>query len=1584
LWLAIQTTPVQNMLVKYSAKKLSAALGTTVEVKHVKFSFLNSADIEGVFVGDKRKDTLLYAGQLKVRITDWFIFKDKADLKFIALEDAVIKLHRTDSIWNYQFLVDYFSSPSPSKRKEKSGLLLSLKKIDLKNIHFINDDRWIGETIDTKISSLILNADDIDFDKGIFKLADATIEKPIVIIQNYAALRPKKIKKISIDTGYRLNPARLFLQVKNLTINNGSFIDDVNQKKPLQIFDTRHLGFTKINGVFNNVLLNNDTLTANMQLSCKERSGLEVKKLAADFKVHPAIMEFKNLDLQTNKSKISNYYAMRFDHFEDDFANYENKVIMNANFKNATIYSSDLGYFESSLKKINRAIDLSGLFEGTVANFSVKQLFAKSNNTSISGNLAMVGLPDIDKTIIDLSNGNVQTNATDLADFVPSINTFNNPDIPALGNIAFKGNFKGLYHNFKTNGNITTNLGAIYTNLSLQFPNGKEPSYSGVLSTSRFQLGRFIRDKNIGIIEFEGKVAGNSFTLDKMKTSLDGTVKQFQYNGYNYTNITTISTFEKKEFYGQVKIADSNLDFIGSIQIDVSGDQPRFNLFADIIKSNYQALNITKDDLKITGTLDVNFTGTNIDNFSGEAKLLNAVVENNGASIKFDSLTLASNYINNKKYLRLGSTDLQANIIGDFSIIDLPQSFQSFLHKYYPAYINEPSRIPKNQNFTFNISTGYFEPYLKLLDKKLSGLNDATFNGSINTQQNKLGITVSMPNFTYDTYSFYGVQLKGEGDLDSLSLLTTIDNTKVGDSINLPMITINVNSANDHSIVNVQTSANNSLNDASLVADVFTLYDGVRVQFRPSSFVINDKKWNIEKEGELVARKNFIGAKHLKFVQGYQEITIETENEEDNNASHVNVQLKSVLLGDFVGYAFSDPKIQGIATGKIRLNNLYGDFSASTQLGVEQFRLDEDSIGIAKIKASYDDKTGVVKWDWESPNKDYLFTAKGSYETKDSTSAEPLKTDVVLNNTSLKLVEKYLKGIFSDVSGFASGTLKVSGRGNDINLLGDVTIKNAGMLVDYTQVYYFIDSALVKFEKDGMNFGSFNIRDKFNNKGFVKGKLYEQFFKNMVFDFELNTPKLLLLDTKQTDNQQFYGTARGKASLSFKGPENNAKMIIVGEANDSSHIFIPNSNSRESADADFIVFKQFGEEMDVATNKNAFNLSVDLDLVANNKVAIDVILDDLTGDVIKATGNGRLRIKAGTNEKLDIRGRYNIENGKYDFNFQSLIKKPFLLLPGSGNYIEWTGDAMNADLHIDAQYEAENVSLADLINNTSFTANDNTIKAQRGPVYVIAQLRDKLTQPTIKFKIDFPQNSPAKTDPNFTQFLSRIETDDNEMITQATSLIVFNSFVPYGQGLLSGGGAGLNYGSIGINTISQKVTAEINKQVSNFLYRLFKDKSLKFDLGTATYSSGSIFNNGVNATSSRIDRQRVNFKIGRSFFNNNVVVTFGGDLDFGWGATTAQDGNFQWLPDLNVEVVLSKDKKLRAIVFNKNSLDISGNAFGRRNRQGVSISYRQEFETLFGKKEEEYFVPLPVQIEPEMLPRKDSTKINPTTQVGGK
>ncbi|MBX2931067.1 MAG: translocation/assembly module TamB domain-containing protein [Chitinophagaceae bacterium] len=1549
---------MQNWLVGMVTNKLSAQLGTQVNIKHVNISLFNRADIEGVFIADKNKDTLLYAGQLKVRITDWFMFKDKAVIKYVGLEDAVIKLQRSDSVWNYQFIVEHFSSPkkpsTTTQTKNKNsdgGIAFNLQKIDFKNIRFINNDRWVGEEINVGISSFVVNADTVDLNKGSFIINSIAIEKPTIVIENFEPLRPEWLKKPkTIDSISRLNPAGLFVKVKELSIHDGLFAIQANQHVPLKHFDGEHLAFNSIKGNFKNVYLLNDTLTANMKLSCKERSGLVVKNLIADYKVNPQIMEFKNLDVETNRSKLSNYLAMKFEHFDYDFANFVSHVTMVADFNNASVHSNDIALFAPAIASFNKNVQLSGKFKGTITDFNINNLLAKTGHSTIRGNLAMKGLPNIDKTIISLQNGAIYTNAIDLNTYIPVLKTFTNPNITALGNITYKGNFNGYYHNFKTKGNINTDLGALYADLAFNFPTKQEPIYAGTLHTEQFDVGKFINTPTLGNIAFEGKVDGSSFTLDKMKASIDGTIKKLELNNYAYTNITTLGTFEKQAFNGQVKIADPNLDFIGIMQIDVSGNQPRFNLFADILKSNYRELKlINTDNWQVTGTLDVNFSGTNIDNFEGEAKLLNAVVTNNGKSIEFDLLKLSSDYSNNKKNLNLSSADFSGSVSGDFSIMGLPASFQTFLHRYYPAYVPIPDTIPQNQDFSFHVTTGYIAPYLQLVDTKMAGLDDIDIAGTINTKENKLHTIIQVPSFIYDKYHFSGINITGDGTMDSLIVAGDVFSIIINDSTNLPMTTFNIRSANDHSLVKIQTRASSTLNDASLAANVFTLEDGVRVEFQPSSFVINEKKWNIEKNGIIVLRKNFLSTKDFNLQQGFQEINFNTEFEEDNNATNLIVDVKNVVLGDFVGYALKDPRLEGLTTGKISINNLFNTIQAKADIEIDNFKVDDDSIGIAKVLALYDGKTGKISWNWISPNADYLFNVQGSYETKDSTAKDRLYTDIVFKKSKIKPIQKYLKGIFSDVDGLATGTLTI--KGNDtINLIGNVTLKDAGLLVDYTQVYYNIDSATIKFEEDGINFGSFVIRDMYNNKGNVRGKLYEKGFKDMAFDFDLSTNKLLLLNTQAKDNQQFYGKAIGKATLSFKGPETNAKMIIVGNANDTSHIYIPNSISRESADADFIVFKQFGEAMAEQKNTSKFNLSIDLDLTANEKVDIDVILDDLAGDVIKATGNGRLRIKVGTNEKLDIRGKYNIARGKYDFNFQSLIKKPFLLMPDAGNYIEWTGDAMDAKINIDAMYEADNVRLSDLTGKASGIMSSN-VSSLRESVYVIAQLRDKLMQPSIKFKIDFPTNSPVKTDPDFAQFLTRMEKDENEMLQQATSLIVFGAFAPYGQGLLSSGAGGGGNLTGYVNSLSQRIMASASNLISGFLSKLFNDKSLKVDLGTSIYSSSSILNQGVSTTGNRIDRSIINFKIGKSFFNDNVIVTFGTDVDFNIGS--AVGGNTQWLPDFNIEFVLSKDKKLRAIIFNKNSLDISGATFGKRNRQGLSISYRQEFETLFGKKQTE-------------------------------
>jgi hypothetical protein len=97
----------------------------------------------------------------------------------------------------------------------------------------------------------------------------------------------------------------------------------------------------------------------------------------------------------------------------------------------------------------------------------------------------------------------------------------------------------------------------------------------------------------------------------------------------------------------------------------------------------------------------------------------------------------------------------------------------------------------------------------------------------------------------------------------------------------------------------------------------------------------------------------------------------------------------------------------------------------------------------------------------------------------------------------------------------------------------------------------------------------------------------------------------------------------------------------------------------------------------------------------------------------------------------------------------------------------------------------------------------------------------------------------------------------------------------------------------------------------------------------------------------------VELKVNKSLLNNKVIVTFGGDLDFNisGAAATASNNGFQWLPDISVQIILSRDRKLRAIIFNHSSIGYGGTAgaIGRVTRQGISISYSRDFDKLFGK-----------------------------------
>ena len=135
LWGILQLSFVQTWITKRVTDQLSEKLHTQLSVKHVDFEFFDKLNLKGVYVQDLRKDTLLYAGSVRISITDWFFLKEQVSLHYISLEDAKVNLYRNDTVWNYQFLVDYFSSPKKEK-DSTGGIELKLEELQLKKYHF--------------------------------------------------------------------------------------------------------------------------------------------------------------------------------------------------------------------------------------------------------------------------------------------------------------------------------------------------------------------------------------------------------------------------------------------------------------------------------------------------------------------------------------------------------------------------------------------------------------------------------------------------------------------------------------------------------------------------------------------------------------------------------------------------------------------------------------------------------------------------------------------------------------------------------------------------------------------------------------------------------------------------------------------------------------------------------------------------------------------------------------------------------------------------------------------------------------------------------------------------------------------------------------------------------------------------------------------------------------------------------------------------------------------------------------------------------------------------------------------------------
>ena len=1546
LWGFLQTEAGQNWLARQVTKRLSKDLQTRITIKHVDIGLFNfdKMNLEGVLVEDQRKDTLLYAGLFQVRITDWFFFRDKAEVKYVGLEDAIINLNRTDSVWNYHFLEQYLNTPGQPGKKKSSGIAFDLKKVVMKNVTFIKKDAWLGNDMMARIGGLDMDAKKITISKKTIDISSLTLNNPYFSILDYKGRKITTTDPVVIKEEIRQSSQDWKISFGNVKINNGRFRNDSDSLvATTSYFDGAHIDFSKINGTFTNIGLTQDTVTGTIDLSAMERSGLVVKSLKAKTTFHPKGMIFDDLFLQTNKSTIGNYFSMSYKDI-GNMGNFLHEVTMGAYFNRSTVSSDDIAFFAPNLRAWKKIIKIDGDVKGTVDALTSKDLEVwAGNNTYVHGALSLVGLPNIDETLINIDAKDLRTTYSDAVNFIPAIRGIETPNLRRLTYLKFRGTYTGFINDFVTFGTIQTNLGTLQTDLNMKFPSRGDPVYSGTVSTEGFQLGPFINSPSLGLVDFHGAIKGRGFTWKRLNMDINGTIHKIQYDTYFYQNITVKGSLANRLFNGDFVMKDPNADLHVKGLVDFTGEKPLFKVNADIAHADLKALQLSGQDLQLSGKFNLDLQASSLSDLLGTARISDASLVNNGKKLSFDSLVVSSIYINGLKRLRAVSNEFDATVTGDFDLRGLPDAFTLFLSRYYPSYIEAPRSV-KPQIFTFDITTGIVEDYIRLLDSRLTGFNNSHITGSLNTTANTMTVDADVPNFQFRQYNFSDVQLKGSGDLQKLVLTGQVANAQIGDSLLFPQTNFSIEAQNDVSNITVNTTSNQVVNQANLSAQIKTFSDGATVVFNPSTFVLNGKTWTVEQGGELNFRRNTVVQGQVVLRESNQEIRLWTEPDPEGNWNNLHVALSNLNIGDVSPLVIKSNRFEGLLSGEIVVEDPQNRFNVRSDLQASELRIDNDSIGQVNTSVNYNNKTGMFIAQGNNADPEHRIEFDVAMNFKDTANSFRDRINTRLTNFELKYLNRFLGGIFSDIRGYVTGNFDITGEGSDMTYTAKAKLRDASFKVGFTQVTYTIDDTEIELKKDTINLNNIRIRDSEGNTALVRGNITHKAFADMYYDIavESESTRLELLNTGFSDNQTFFGKARGSGSFVLVGPQTDMLMDVNVRASetDSSFITLPPSRSRESGQANFMVERKYGREMTPQSIGTSTNLNYNIHIAANPHVEISVILDELTGDAIRGKGSGNLQITSGTSAPLYIQGRYIIDEGDYNFTFQSFLKKPFVLKKGGNNFIEWNGDPYDATVHLEAIYTAEQVSFAPLAS-TLFA--DRSYSAVRDDVNVLATLTGNLFHPTFDFKLGFPSNNVIYSKPDFTFALQQIEKNPNELNKQVTYLIVFNSFAPFENTSATGFNP---FGEFTYNTISGLLFGKVNEQLNRVLAKILRNNNATLNLTGSLYNR-NVFDQNSKGVFRLPNQTNLGLSLGLPLFNERGHFTIGGTFDV--PLQSSFDQSIRLFPDVTLELLVNKTGSLRATFFYRQNVDfLTGNTPTSivPRRYGASIGYGKEFDSL--------------------------------------
>ncbi len=1353
LFLLFSVPSVQRRAARFALEKVQPKINCRLSLDGVRVRFFNKVDLNGLYVEDQQRDTLLYTSRLTVRIVPADLLSRRVMVEQLTLENFVANVYRPspDEPFNFQFLIDSFAGERGATKEERDG-----------------DEG--GELVEDKLE----------------KESDV-----------------KEAKK-------RKSPWRITsgaIHLKNGSLSYHLLSAPVTPGR----FSPNHIDAREFDLRANVDFQGMDKMTAEVKrLSFREdHSGLQLENLALLFRSIGTRLECEWLDLDFNNSDLK----VRDAHFDRESKAFA-AIVKSDRLEpgDATIFANKLNHLDQPL---SFKLDAEGVWPlATLKRLEFRYgPFTYFDISAEMDDCLNYATSDLKLRIRRLAITQEHLEAL-IRIWAPA---YTSPvQLTALGDLDLRLNATGKIPLFRYDIAIDTERGEVLLNGTGRMTNRfKHLVYGGPVRLNDISVSHIIGDNaGVGITTLATDATVSIVKGEGVTVEANGNIESTTYKGFPYRDLlfdgvysgrTVAATVTTDGELNKLELA-AGFSFGEEKEIQLDGVIDRLDMRPFLVMEGWKMP-------ALATRLNAHFVGTTFDDLTGslvmdQTSLMDSSFYYNPGPIYLQ----ASLDSKEGKKIEIASSILDGEITGDYYFSTIGRELAKELQLHLPSVTNQPLSTdkdsPAKNNFTFNffikntedISHVFSLPFYNVEPATISGIIDLRnrTSGTISEWLNQsatiaevidlnnslpLRVDAHIPQIIFGNSDVRETWLELESRQKGIRLAMSsylvqdkgylharLRSTAAGDSL--------VNHF-EYDLNQVNTKSNGNLLIAMDFLRDWNDQLGIDVRVHPTSMRFNGRDVTINKAA-IDYRKDSITVRNFGVRQGEMLLFglegVASKREEDNIRLYFNnTEMASILA------AFDVTNISGSLKGEIFVQQALETPMIHTEaLRVEHIALNNDTIGTLRIEGDWDQlRSGLDLNAFLENGQEKSLEIKGYVPTGE---ASPLPLDVALSidNFELRTIQPLATTIFSDLKGRLNSRLHIGGKLSEPLTQGWLGIEDGELKVAYTNVTYYL-SDTIRVGKDNVGLTNLVIRDQNNRAATLDLQLSHTNFGGMAYTANVRLDDFMLLNNKNRTDLMLYGNLRLSGNVSIAGSsagifgdgklytrsQSDVTVVLpqTAKAIEYTGIVYINTPSEDS-----LSFLRRGRELSTQINASiASGLPIVMRTTVNltPQLTAGVILDPTTGNALEINGEGELSVNYNSKSTPQVRlyGDYVINEGQFHYNLQNLRAINFSIRDGSR--LTMAGHPLNTRFDITAFLPVR----TDLSALSPTFAQE--MKNTRVPVNALLRINGNLDAMDLKYDIELPESSS-----DIQQRVKSFINTEESKILQFAYLATTGSFIP--------------------------------------------------------------------------------------------------------------------------------------------------------------------------------------------------------------